>query len=117
MKKLIILASVLALGACAKNVPPPQAIIIPVQLVNMENTQVVAVDETPGVIELIRIKPSDRADEALETVLRYTSELKEHDDAVTTQLGVSTNENLAMRARLKKIKQYILLNQANQSVK
>jgi len=112
MKKLILLAAVLALGACAKAAPLPQVIAIPVQLVNVENTQVVAVGAVPDTTELIRIKPSDRADEALETVLRYTAELKEHDDEVTTQLGVATVENSAMRAKLKKIKQYILLMQA-----
>ena len=111
MKKLILILSVVALGACAKNAPPPEVITIPVQLVNIENTQVIAVDNTPSTVELIRIKSSDPADEALATVLKYTVDLKEHDDEVTTQLGVSTSENDVMRNKLNQIKKYILLQQ------
>ena len=113
MKKVIIAVSLLALGACAKNAPPPEIITIPVQLVNIENTQVMVVGEKPSTKKLVSIRSTDRADQAMAVVLDYTKELKTYAADVTAQLEISEEENVEMRAKLKKIKQYILLQQAS----
>lgn len=113
MKKLIIVLAVLALGACAKpQTVPQQPIQVPVALVNYERFEPVPVPEFPSTKPIVEIESNDRADKALATTLVYTFELKSYAHTVTDQLlqcnAVITERN----ARLDKIKQYILLNQA-----
>lgn len=117
MKKLIMIPVIaLALGACAaKTAPePPQVINIPVDIVNVEKTQVVAVGDKPSTDKIVHIRAGDPADEALEDVLDYTGRLKTYADYATVQLNQCKLENDDMRKRLDNVKRFILLQQANQ---
>jgi len=110
---LLAAVSILVTAGCAKQtMPPPQPVIIPVQLVNIEDSIVVGAPDLPDESPVMRITTGDRADRSLTTTLVYLGLLRKYAREVTSQLEVSESENAELRAKLKKIKQYILLQQA-----
>ena len=108
---LLLIVSALVLGACAK-APPPQTnvISIPIQLVNIRNTQVGDLPAEPSTSAIVKINAADPADESLETVTDYTKELHAYAKEVTGMLVVSEVENKLMRDKLAKIKNYLILS-------
>lgn len=107
---LVAVSSLLVVG-CAKPVPPPAPVVIPVQLVNIQKVDI-TVPDLPSDKKLVRISKNDPADEALADVLDYTSDLKGVAKYALTELRACKVEMEERDARLEKIKQYILLNQA-----
>ena len=112
--KLFIILIVAALStACAKpnTAPMEPAPMIPMVLINIEKNTIVAIPDQPSTKKLVSIRKDDRADEALATTLDYTKALKTYATAVTGIATECTAELNDRDERLRKIKQYILLNQ------
>ena len=112
MKYLLLAIAALTIVGCAKpNQPAPEPIVIPVQLVNVQTVDI-SVPELPSDKRLVKISKNDPADEALEEVLDYTVDLKEVTVYALEELKECKAEIDERNERLEKIKQYILLNQA-----
>ena len=85
--------------------------MIPINLVNIEKNVIVDVPHKPSDQQLVHIRKTDPADEALADVLDYTKKLKVY---ATTVTGIATECKAELDdrdERLHKIKQYIILNQ------
>ena len=111
--KVLLISITLVVSACAKSTPPIEQPLppFPVVLVNAPKTTIINVEKEPSTKRLVKISKNDRADEALEVVLDYVSDLKAYSTAATSALSQCRIELTDRDERLAKIRQYIILSQ------
>ena len=102
--------------ACAKPPPPVEPIVIPVQLVNIQDSLVGITPDRPDSASIKSIRKGDKSKEAILIVLEYLVNLKKYVVTLESQLATSTNEQADLRQRIKAIKRFIVMqqNQLNQ---